>query len=329
MKNYEIKWTLNSPLSTELDSDTIFGHFCWSLRYLKGKDKLVDFLDKLKAREVSFVLSNGFQDKLLPMPKLPLDSDARNRLQQKHKFRYEDKRKEIKSMNSIPLSLLKDLYENISLERFIDEHYSGNIDLLTAQKKTKMATIITHNTINRLTGTTSADMENLYQEITQFYPLNTQFYSWLKTDYFDLNEVEEIFIAITNLGYGKNKNIGKGNFDIEVSESDELLPVTSKTNAWLLLSNCVPNEDDTTNVLYNSKVKFGKLGGNYALKESPFKHPIFMFTPGSLFISTKEPKGSILDNVHPFDKEVLQNLSAYSIPISVSQDIINSVNGEA
>ncbi|HOE90746.1 MAG TPA: hypothetical protein PKZ69_04485 [Candidatus Cloacimonadota bacterium] len=324
MKNYEIKWLLKSPLSTELESDTIFGHFCWSYRYLKGEEKLVEFLDKLKIKDISFIASNGFQDRILPMPKLPLDANARARIEDELKFSYEEKRKEIKAMNTIKLSDLKDYVNDFSLEKLISAHYKGKLNLLPDNNK--MASIITHNTINRLTGTTSVDMENLFKEIVNFYPDNTTFYSWVKTEYFNLKEMQEVFTIMSQYGYGKNKNIGKGNFDIEVNEIEELIETTDNINAWVLLSNCVPDENDTINVMYNSKVKFGKLGGNAALKNSPFKHPIFMLTPGTVFFSKQQPHGTILEKVHPFDDKVIQNLCAYTIPITISQDLIEKIN---
>ena len=322
MKNYQIKWILKSALSTELESDTIFGHFCWNLLYKKGEDRLKLFLEQLIKREKHFVLSNAFQDKRLSMPKLPLSRDVIKRLEAVCGFSYDEKRKEIKKMKSINLDLLKQYSNDFSNEKLIHDHYKQQINLLPDSQSSGQLNIITHNTINRLTGTTSADMENLYQEHTRFYEENTEFYSWLKTDCFDLSDLQEIFSSMSHYGFGKNKHTGKGHFDIEVSECGELTDCKEDANAWLLLSNCVPSESDTTHVLYSSKVKFAKLGGYLALKESPFKHPVFMFTPGSVFFGNEAPQGTILQNVHPFQPEVVQNLCAYVIPLKLESETL-------
>jgi CRISPR/Cas system CSM-associated protein Csm4 (group 5 of RAMP superfamily) len=41
---------------------------------------------------------------------------------------------------------------------------------------------------------------------------------------------------------------------------------------------------------YNLFTKFGRLGGHYAISEIPFKNPLILMTPGSVFkIEEKKP----------------------------------------
>lgn len=317
MKTYQIKWVLHSAISTELESDTIFGHFCWNYLYLKGEDALVLFLNRLKNNECTFTLSNGFVDQCVPIPKLPLSKANIKTIEQNCSFKYDEQRKELKKLKSLSLDLLKQYSKNFSLVNLYKDHYNHKIDLVifNLMKTSKIA--ITHNSINRLTGTTSADMDNLYQENTQFYPKNAEFYSWLKTDCFELEELQNVFNQISFNGFGKDKHTGKGYFSIDVQLADSSLFQHESPNAWMLLSNSIPHEDDPQNVYYNSKVKFAKLGGFMALNESPFKYPLLVFTPGTIFLSNKAPIGSILDNIHPFKPNIVQNLSAFVMPLHI------------
>lgn len=77
MKIYKIKWKLKSPLATDLQSDTIFGHICWQIRYLYGEDKLTEFLKKLREGPY-FTVSAGFpnykEKERLPFFKVSEDS---------------------------------------------------------------------------------------------------------------------------------------------------------------------------------------------------------------------------------------------------------------
>jgi CRISPR-associated protein Csm4 len=317
MQLFEIKWTLKSPLSTELESDSIFGHFCWCLSFIKGEDYLSEFLNKLKSGEKIFRLSNAFYDKQIPLPRLGLKKAEMEYLEQKYNFNYSSERKLLKKLSYITIDDFQKYSADFSLKQIYDNYKANKLTLFKGKSEISKDSNITHNTINRLSGTTSADMENLYQEQTSFYKADSKFYSWIETDFLDYETISEVFEALQNSGFGKNKNTGKGHFVINVSQKNEPLIKSDNPNAWLLLSNTVPDRDDSKDVLYDCKVKFPKLGGTYALTESPFKHPILVFTPGTVFISKKPPIGCVMQNIHPFNDKVIQNLTAFSVPFNI------------
>jgi CRISPR-associated protein Csm4 len=81
----------------------------------------------------------------------------------------------------------------------------------------------------------------------------------------------------------------------------------------------VPSSTDSTIASYNSKTKFGKVGGDYATSKTPFKYPIYIIEPGAVFFAEgkdKKPVGSLLSNIHPTEN-IVQNLYSYSIPIMI------------
>ncbi len=61
MASYKITWKPLSGFSTPLDSDTIFGHFCWALNYLYEDEqkKLEEMLAELEKRP-ALIFSSAF-----------------------------------------------------------------------------------------------------------------------------------------------------------------------------------------------------------------------------------------------------------------------------
>ncbi|MFQ6071958.1 MAG: hypothetical protein ACE5KT_04555 [Methanosarcinales archaeon] len=64
---YEIIINPKSSFLTKFQSDTIFGHLCWAIRYLHGEDELLEFLGKYK-KEPPILVSNGFDSGRMPRP---------------------------------------------------------------------------------------------------------------------------------------------------------------------------------------------------------------------------------------------------------------------
>jgi len=71
MKTYRVRLGLDSASLSAWQSDTIFGHLCWTVRYEEGEEALGEFLAPFLAGEPPLVLSNGFPGDLLPRPVLP------------------------------------------------------------------------------------------------------------------------------------------------------------------------------------------------------------------------------------------------------------------
>jgi len=98
-------------------------------------------------------------------------------------------------------------------------------------------------------------------------------------------------------------------------------PTVDEYSGFMNLSNMVPAKNDPVQAYYNCFPKFGKLGGSFALWESPFKYPLFIIKPGAIFMKDK-PIGSLLEDIHPKSKTegIVQNLYSFSIPIKISEE---------
>ncbi len=59
----KLKLKLKSGLLSELQSDTIFGHFCWRMKEKAGEDVLTEFIDSYHKDKPVFTISDGILEK--------------------------------------------------------------------------------------------------------------------------------------------------------------------------------------------------------------------------------------------------------------------------
>ena len=70
MRIYKLTIRPLTSFLTPLQSDTIFGHLLWALRYTEGEDALVAFLNRYRDDEPPLLVSAGFPEGTLPVPVL-------------------------------------------------------------------------------------------------------------------------------------------------------------------------------------------------------------------------------------------------------------------
>lgn len=125
------------------------------------------------------------------------------------------------------------------------------------------------------------------------------------------NEILELFKELGHIGFGTDKNIGGGKFEIETNEIS--LPEIKDATHQMLLSLYIPNEDEMKSLnLQDSKYEITQRGGFMAGSSlDNFRHlrkkSIYMFNVGSCFATTNTLTGKIVnlqpdwndDNMHP------------------------------
>jgi len=337
MEEKKVILEIKSSLATPLQSDTIFGHFCWAIKYRFGESVLVDFLDKYK-ESPPIIFSNGFPADFLPKALLdPISAEeaeemikARSGNDENNKI---DTRRKIKSLRKeslIPLSVYKDLKEKINDKNLI----IALLDDKEIQKPQAIEEEILHNTINRMTNRTGeGEGISLFGVRETFYITETRFVFYIKYDrdfkFNDGTKLDDNLLAdimknqIFEFGFGKKKTTGKGRFELESLEGSDL-PHSEKSNSIMSLSNFVPDKSlpsETNRCFYNLKIKRGAIGGDWANNNNitPFKKPILMMTAGSVFKIDGEINdyyGSLLENVHPQLHSVKQH--AYLFPLKLN-----------
>ncbi len=320
MQTYKISWVPRSPTTTPLQSDTIFGHLCWAIKYLWGEEELEKLISALKDSPI-FVLSSAFPQGKLPKPAFPISGivmDA-GRATLIDSYEISDIR-----LTTLLKQIKKDVYvslEYLKKKSFVFdalEYLENEIKIKSGKTETvkhEAEQIEFHNKIDRQTGTTSGSGELFASPLTFYHDVS--FDSWLDTDYYSYDQLQELFQFISLNGFGKDKNTGKGKYEISIEpyKWDEC----KDYNAYLNLSNMVPAKDDNARCSYSSKTKFGKVGGDFAVTETPFKYPVLVIEPGAVFSAIEvkaSPRGQLLCDIHPNPK-IVQNLYSYSLPIKL------------
>ncbi len=329
--NYTIELKLQSPIVSPFQSDTLFGHICWAIKYLKWdqKDKLLKFLNLFEtAQHPPLLISNGFLKNTLPKPAIPpvtqKDLDEIVGIEERIKVSFIIK--SIKKFGIISKEKLNELIqEKITpvklLKLFYDDYKKNpeNADINTLNSNGK-SMVVQHNTVNRWENRVK---KGLYAQNEIFFDENGgDFEIYLKTNYFTKDDIDRIFTFIKEGGFGKDKSTGKGSFDFVVNEGIDL-PEAENPNAFMSLSSFAPKAGDPKKGFYNTLLKYGKLGGDYAkgtpeVNMNPFKKPLIMFAAGSTFYDKEYDKdkiyGTLLKDVHKNSK--IRHY-AYAFPLGI------------
>lgn len=330
-KDYTVEIRLKSTLATPFQSDTIFGHICWAVRYLpwgKGQDKLADLLslyDRERGKNPPLLVSNGFPKGYLPKPILPpvtqVFLDGRFKTDRiNNSFRI----KTIKGLDIIPNAAFEQVQQCGLKSDVLFDAIDGRYEEIAAFKKLAASEMVEHNSVNRLSNTVKTGLYS--QEETFFDEDASRFNIYLRTSYFEHRDIDRIFEFIGRGGFGKDKSTGKGAFEAEVKEGIKL-PEAENPNAFMTLSSYVPTADDPVDGYYGLVHKYGKLGGAYAKSTpevggNPFKKPLLMLSAGSVFrdaeFSAEKTYGTLLGGVH---KEQKIRHYAYAFPLGMRLEV--------
>lgn len=341
MKTYEITIKPISGFGTPLKGDTLFGHLCWQAAYdetLFGMS-----LNKLLADYGAnpFVIVSSAYPKLengyaLKRPDMPLDKlfDFSNL----NKSDIIKKRKEFKSKcwmllgkdRSLNNLKTEGLYLNTSelFERL------SNLKSFEKQREIRKKGIKSfisnfsqsHNTINRLTGTTGEDQFAPYTvEQTVYIPdAELVIFAGLREDI----KIENLLKALKRIGktgFGKDASTGLGRFEvIGHGEINLKLTGSNNPNAYYTLSPVVSEKTAYKKIFFTPFVRFGRHGDILARSKNPFKNPVIMADEGAIFIPhnidlSKPYIGTAVYGVSKVNSNaVTQGYSLY-VPIKVEE----------
>jgi CRISPR-associated protein Csm4 len=339
-----------SPITTPIMSDTLFGHFCWALRYEKGEKYLTDFLDLYSEGNMAPVLfSSAILSGMLPRPVFPPLNVELTYKFVKEKFvdnkialleNKTDKQKFFIGMNYIKAwskvrvlttkqwLILKDDYSELGVLNVFFNHFMAD-DKLHEMKPFEVD-ISTSNTVNRVSGTVSAESGGLYKREKIWYHEGTELDIYVEVNdekyYPFVNKFLTSYLPQT--GFGADKSVGMGAIDITFDEKFEVKWLSAeRPNARLSLSLTSFKGMEDYNVFYQLKTKFGKLGGDFATMSpsggnvKPFKKPILMFEPGAVFLSHENLNNkALLENVHS-DIRIKHCGIPVTLPFKISEDI--------
>ena len=299
MKALKVTIEPTSSFASPLMSDTLFGNFCWQFLELYGEKRLQEYL-KDYTEAPFIVFSDGFPSGYLPKPFLkPEDFGEKTDIKKYKKLRF------IK--NKTILSLVSNLNETHLFKKLIIETQETLNHCYKHQR-------IFKNAINRLSNT----VLSLYHTEEDFFDDNFCFDIYLKYNNHLLKkeEVLNVLEYIGKIGYGKDASIGKGKFEIKnYEESPAVLPKRDNINAFISLSHGIP-DSSIKDGYFKTITKFPKHGGYLAITANPFKNPVILTIPGSVFLveEIKEIYGQAL-NISPNIGNHIH--SAFMLPLFV------------
>jgi len=347
MQWFDITLKVQSALGTPLSADTLFGHLCWGIRYGQGEPALATFLNEYAAGTPPLLLSDPYPIGFWQMPALP-----RPRPDQEEQLvkiiASQDKTTlsshlcgcpifaRIKGIKPNPVDtfdILKWLYKlrwlpHDVLNATINQLHSASIlNWFLAhgcgQPVMPKETVVPHNTINRLSGTTGDEGSFFFTRELQIDPANPPVFHLLAgSPRYGADDINALMTIALEAGYGKYKSRGKGKVVVE-KVVPTTLPAAQNPNAVMLLAACVPAQDDPTDGYWKLMTKHGKLGGDWAVGphpsglHNPYKKPLVMLAAGAI-LKTDAPRpyyGRLVDNIHPDFPEVRHYGLSPAIPV--------------
>ena len=307
---------LSGLLSDGLQSDTIFGHFAWRFKDFHGEEKLLEFLDYFKKGEPIFTVSDGMFEneneiffpkplKLTP-PKFKSDS-------KKERIKNFIKQKEAKSNKLITLSELN-LYLNGELDKFDELISNSNRDKAPRLKSDLRVSVeIDRDTYKSKEGRLFS-YHPKYLDEKIFIVI---FIKILNQERWDTFSCESILKSVFEIGYGKKKSSGYGQFEVVGDFQDfNGFYEPENSNGFISLSHYLPaNEDKIATAFYDINVKYGKLGEEFSASQNPFKPAMLLLKPGSCFLTDtkKDFYGRVIEKIIDYKPSIIHNAIAFTL----------------
>jgi len=294
MKYQKLKLILNfeSSFITPLQSDTLFGEFCWAFLYMFGKNRLRNLLSE----PPGIVFSDGIPNGYLPIPFFPMKnvSILRGRSDEEAQKLYKDL-KDFKKRKFVSRELFE---KKAACGEKLTEELFGEFRKLRREgrEKEKFLTGFAkkqesiHVSIDRRSGKAREGM--LFQSEEIFPEKDIAVYVLYRPEVISKEEIEETFKFIGVSGFGAKKSWGKGKFSFKTEEFDLK---EGNSNFFVSLSTGLPKEDEIEKFYAEFFTKFPKHGREFGRKEV-FKNPLILSRPGAVYypLEKKEVYGSFV-----------------------------------
>ena len=280
-----------SSLITPVMSDTMFGHFCWAIRYQDDEKSLERFLKGYDANLPAPVLfSSAFLSGYIPRPTLPhLGREQALAFVERHfgkdKASIFEGLSKIKSWNKrrlIKIEHWKVLKNSCDDEALYELLQNGDVD----EEEKKITELSSHNVISREIGTVSSEGGGLFTREKIWYDskISLDIYVLINDSTMETRVDNFLTQYLPQNGFGADKSLGMGAFDVYRDEGFD--PGDFKVvsaNARMSLSLAAFPDMVNYPAFYRLKTKFGKLGGDFSVASPtggatrPFKKPVLMY----------------------------------------------------
>ncbi|HMQ68897.1 MAG TPA: hypothetical protein PKA90_07740 [Ignavibacteria bacterium] len=279
------------------------------MKDLFGEDKLNEFLVSYTTGNPVFTVSNSFFERdniiFLPNPLLPINTTEDEKTKDEKIINFLNY-KDSKSQKFFPLNQfnaiisgdkakfkeLQDIEEKQkAINKDKNEEYKNKQPKYIEDLRTSVE--ISRETFSSKEGQLFSyapyylEEDLIDSKLSKYSETDTIiFIKVLDDDGFKNFDCENILKEVFNIGYGKKKSSGYGQFDVKGFDKFEGFDEPHDPNGFITLSNYLPSADDGIKSevsFYDLNIKYGKLGEELALSENPFKKPIVFMTSGSCF----------------------------------------------
>lgn len=318
MDLYKITIKPISSYCSPLQSDTLFGAFCWSYLYGYGESGLQKLISNYKSGVPDIIFSNAFPAGRLPVPvglRESVRETSRPGTKQERYERYiADKNR--KQDATVSLDGFNDIINGGHGTEKSDNGCGAEPEEVPQQEWRNMVSRKT-DTVENIDGASS-----LF-EVEQFFAGGT-FDIYLYSA-FAPEILQDVLIRMFSYGIGAQRSVGKGGFHLEGEvELFRGFQYPSDPNGFVSLSNFVPQRGDPTEGSYKAFVKYPKVSYTERPEDSPFKKPIIFLQAGSVFRAqpVKSFYGSCVEHIALKDGVVSDDIiiGAYTIAVPCRLD---------
>ncbi len=305
MKTYRAKIKMSGSYISKLQSDTVFGGLCWAYKSLAGDDAFGELLSDCVAGRPLFVVSDLLPGDLLPKPFFPPTPIRQEKVSKVELLEAAMQAKRLKETSWL------------TYEEFQAAASGETINPLP--KPSPYKTVLTlHSTISRATNTT-LDEGGLY-DLPETFSSVSHMTLYLKVEDGWEETTQKCLKLFGEMGIGKRRTVGKGSFSILEFAPFAGFDALDGANAFVSLSHFVPALDDPSRGNYKTIVKYPKLDREYAISQNPFKYPLILLLPGSVFYTGSAPHpfyGRALQNIAPGLPKAIQGCFAFAAPVKL------------
>ena len=295
MKLYKLTFNSLSSISKLPDAQTIFGAVCRIISFTQGEDVLERYITSFNTNNPLFVHSSMFIDTLLPMPKVGLISiDEKNKnmssLSEKEQLSYLSHLKGYKKIRYISYDVYKDYIVDSRFNDLRKDIESNKLKIENGiVSKTNADYQLADQLVYHTNKETNVDEDRLYYDNNQYFPDDTKFTIYVKTD--DIKFVKSVFQYSQYFGFGSRVSVGKNCFELV---DVDMIQYPKSNNEVLLLSKCIDTTFDLEESSYTLSSETYK--GSYYYSSNTIGH-FNKFEEGSFMRITenKEYYGRLIE----------------------------------
>ncbi|NUN09540.1 MAG: hypothetical protein HUU54_10230 [Ignavibacteriaceae bacterium] len=274
-----------SGLLSPLQSDTIYGHFCWRLLERSGEKALENFIKAYQTGKPVFLLSDALIKTRdgIQFPKPLVYKKGNTPSNKAGKIVEFVSQKTLKEESFLTLEMLEDFIAGKEIRPRVQKTEKN---CNKPKKKAVEQSLRVSVQIDRDTFTSAQSKLFSYKPV--YSSAETRYVILIKVldeSWFSELDCESILKEVFTTGFGKKKSSGYGHFEIEEDASLFTdLTEPDDGNAFMVFGNFLPAVGDkVTPIGYNINTKIGRLGEEKSLEANPFKNPIAFLTAGSCF----------------------------------------------